>query len=721
MDLRSTYRRLVPAAVRRRVSPRARRLWSRLRGASPIDKTPTNDAPSVRDEAREAARRHDWAHAAERWHAVLAGRATGPAEAYVGLATAQRNLGRLATAEETAQRGMRAHPTNPKVASEHAEIASARGDWMEAVARWTSVVEGFERVPTRAFLRLIAAQRRLGMFEDAEVVASRAVREHPESKQVARSHAEVASDRGEWEEAHARWSRAKHLHGERVPPLVYVRLIAALRQLGDLDGAEATAWEGMSAHPENSRVASQFADVAMDRWEWDEAAARWDLVIELAGDRARPQWHYRRGLALERTWRYRDAAAAHERALELLEDVDEGWAHAAVVEWGFRRDYARRQAGLDAPSDPRLDCRVSDGDANGAPASPPGVFEVDVAHMGLAVRGYLHAVDVETVDIEVHGIHFKSVGVDAEHAPVGFRFVIKHEALATFPQRCQLRVRSAAGSLITRGGSPTVDLKIPYGDGSFADLVADGSVVTKKGQIVDPSGSAAADGSGMLWSPVGAKDRALAAYEELAWFFEREFDVELFLLYGTLLGYYRDGDFIAEDDDMDVGFVARAEDPLSLKAEATEVVERLLRHGFDVSTRRQGTLLKVFVDGVDFDVFPVWFFRDRAWAHDAIKAERSDFLPARRAEFLGRQVYVPNDPEVFLRGTYGPSWTVPDPSFRYYLSAEVRRVIGLTNLTPSEARDLRERNLRERGQDPGVGRFTIAGALERGYLPDHRP
>ena len=55
------------------------------------------------------------------------------------------------------------------------------------------------------------------------------------------------------------------------------------------------------------------------------------------------------------------------------------------------------------------------------------------------------------------------------------------------------------------------------------------------------------------------------------------------------------------------------------------------------------------------------YFWCQAWTRLPLK--RSDLEPFRQVAFLGRSVWIPNDPDTFLRHKYGERWKTPDPAY----------------------------------------------------------
>ena len=148
----------------------------------------------------------------------------------------------------------------------------------------------------------------------------------------------------------------------------------------------------------------------------------------------------------------------------------------------------------------------------------------------------------------------------------------------------------------------------------------------------------------------------------------------LMLCYGTLLGFYRDNDFIAHDDDIDLLCISNVKRD-QLKLVAGDIVERLNLAGFrakmNINNRRDGLpFVQVFSKAhkVHVDIFLAYesegeiFLPMRNVNYSSVP--RSIMLPAAREEFFGRSYTAPSQIEDFLEARYGAGWSVPDKHFR---------------------------------------------------------
>ena len=144
----------------------------------------------------------------------------------------------------------------------------------------------------------------------------------------------------------------------------------------------------------------------------------------------------------------------------------------------------------------------------------------------------------------------------------------------------------------------------------------------------------------------------------------------MFLLYGTLLGLVRSGDFIPGDDDFDVGYVSEATSPEAVKQEAMDIIRFFVGQGFKVLVNRFGKPFRLTLPGaaagVHLDVRPVWSPGDgHVWLHKSahLQMDLEEFRSVLPDTLRGTEVWKPAGTERFLAAYYGASWRTPDPAF----------------------------------------------------------
>jgi tetratricopeptide (TPR) repeat protein len=438
---------------------------------------------------------------------------------------------------------------------------------------------------------------------------------------------------------------------------------------------------------------------------------------------ARPtkaSWHVRLGEVSEARGDLARTVQAYEQALELLERGRGRWVLRSKIPWQFELERAYAALGERRVVDPLFDTEVRP--AASPPATQPGrvagLFDVRARATGLVVEGYVTSSSVDVVEVVVDGTVIRSVKVSRDGGLPRFSLPLHRSTVATLPARSTLTVRLPAGEALTvPGGGDELELSVPHGDGALLRILDRGRKLDKKG-LVGPTPEEIRR----------SQDRYLEQYTEISSFFERELGRPLFLLYGTLLGLHRDGDFIPGDDDFDAGYVSDESDPIAVKRETMTFMLALLRAGYDVSFNRRGRLFRVSVAGERFaglhlDLRPVWFDDGKVWAHNhaCFPSDRGDFLPVERRQLRGVEVSVPRRTERFLHRYYGPTWRVPDPGFMYYaeeVDPAVRRNLAEALITPKEVRELQARVRAEAADHPGMGRFVSIGSQDLYPLDD---
>ncbi len=91
--------------------------------------------------------------------------------------------------------------------------------------------------------------------------------------------AEEAMRASRWHEAVQYWQAALDA-AEEPAPVVYARMGKAQRHARALDEAEMTLRVGMERYPAFSALFTEYAEVAMTRQDWTEAARRWQEVVD---------------------------------------------------------------------------------------------------------------------------------------------------------------------------------------------------------------------------------------------------------------------------------------------------------------------------------------------------------------------------------------------------------------------------------------------------------
>lgn len=154
--------------------------------------------------------------------------------------------------------------------------------------------------------------------------------------------------------------------------------------------------------------------------------------------------------------------------------------------------------------------------------------------------------------------------------------------------------------------------------------------------------------------------------------------VVYWLEFGTLLGYYREGDFISHDYDIDIG---------TYYENSTMVKETLLQNGFKLVREYHviddGGLEQCFkYKHITVDVFYFRLDGNKLYCNSFLPIAnmtrwynlyiRKPFLVKRievpnigyqKVQFKDCSVYVPNDCDLYLQTHYGVNYMTPNPNY----------------------------------------------------------
>jgi hypothetical protein len=227
-----------------------------------------------------------------------------------------------------------------------------------------------------------------------------------------------------------------------------------------------------------------------------------------------------------------------------------------------------------------------------------------------------------------------------------------------------LRGRTTVGLSPVDGAGPTLSAEARFGDSDepvrFEDSHGLGLMVNKWGNI----GHALSD------YPPGIEDRLLDRLDLVRGVLDAHTGVDVYVTGGTLLGPYRDGRVMPNDDDADLAYLSRFSHPADVAREGFAMGRALVEAGITVVRCSAGHLQLHFEhegrpDGY-VDIFTGWIDDDGWWYQlfpIRARVSRDQLVPPVPLEIRGRQEPMCREPEVMLEAIYGPHWRTPDPSF----------------------------------------------------------
>jgi fukutin len=146
--------------------------------------------------------------------------------------------------------------------------------------------------------------------------------------------------------------------------------------------------------------------------------------------------------------------------------------------------------------------------------------------------------------------------------------------------------------------------------------------------------------------------------------------VKYWLTDGTLLGFYRDGDFISGDKDVDIGvFIDDLPDNLLHIFRKNGLY--LLRENGSKECGLEYTFTR---KGVNLDIF--FFYKEKdfvwhaAWLHNQIIKFRYSYFEIKKISALGHEFNAPENIEDYLLLKYGKNWRTPIKKWNWAIDPE---------------------------------------------------
>jgi SAM-dependent methyltransferase len=157
--------------------------------------------------------------------------------------------------------------------------------------------------------------------------------------------------------------------------------------------------------------------------------------------------------------------------------------------------------------------------------------------------------------------------------------------------------------------------------------------------------------------------------------------LDVYLMYGCLLGAVRDGHLIGHDSDVDLAYLSRHHHPFDIIRECRTAMRRMRERGWAV-VRMSDANFKVWAPlstggRCGIDVFGSFHIGERFMVTGSLTGtlDRSALVPFGTVTLEGREVVAPARPEEVLEFTYGPDWRTPDPAFHFrHDPVDVRRM-----------------------------------------------
>ena len=189
-------------------------------------------------------------------------------------------------------------------------------------------------------------------------------------------------------------------------------------------------------------------------------------------------------------------------------------------------------------------------------------------------------------------------------------------------------------------------------------------IVTQWGSLAQPFSS---------YSPEERQD-LLRGAAELIDRINEELGITCFISYGALLGAVRSGALIGHDFDIDAVFMPASSRKEDVAATVEQLSVFLQKNGFTVNSESNGQLkADRREDGrhLPIEFFAGWIEGDQFFQYFAIRGApiADSVLPLGSIAIEDVVFRAPRVPETVVATIYGPNWRIPDPGFKYALTA----------------------------------------------------
>ena len=197
------------------------------------------------------------------------------AEGYAIAATCLGDLARHDEAEAMIGQGVSKRPDDYDLCERHAEHATRRREWPEALRRWNWLWRRFKQI--KGLLGAAQCLREMGRFAEAEkVLAEACERSGMNNPWPLAALADLATAKGEFEEAVECWERVLR----RVPSFAtgYTKCAEAMRKIGREAEADEVLRGAVTRFPLDLALQLAYARSAHRRGDWDAAIERWAMI-----------------------------------------------------------------------------------------------------------------------------------------------------------------------------------------------------------------------------------------------------------------------------------------------------------------------------------------------------------------------------------------------------------------------------------------------------------
>jgi len=143
-------------------------------------------------------------------------------------------------------------------------------------------------------------------------------------------------------------------------------------------------------------------------------------------------------------------------------------------------------------------------------------------------------------------------------------------------------------------------------------------------------------------------------------FFKKEFDLDIYLIYGTLLGAIREKDFIGHDYDVDLAYFSKANSEEKSILEFKNICDILQKNKLLLKIKGNRQLhCKSLNNNMKFDIWRSYKIKNKLYLSPLNYFLKTEYIfPLKTMAFRKVSFNIPNMPEELLNELY-KDWTKP--------------------------------------------------------------
>jgi len=147
----------------------------------------------------------------------------------------------------------------------------------------------------------------------------------------------------------------------------------------------------------------------------------------------------------------------------------------------------------------------------------------------------------------------------------------------------------------------------------------------------------------------------------LSIFMKDKFNLDIYLVYGTLLGVIRENDFIAHDNDVDLAYLSNKNNAKDALDEFYKISSTLNKYKMLSRLCNKGQMHVYSPNRKHkYDVWTSWITEDKFYLSPLFNGDTDSSIitPLKTTKFRSCDLLIPNKPEIFLDNTY-LNWKTP--------------------------------------------------------------